>query len=84
MPRRVARLSRHQSPGLSASTSCERVLDDLELICTLWWAIISRPKTIDDIASQENVVQVLQKTLTSTNVRPCMLPPLLMPDPEAD
>jgi hypothetical protein len=36
---------------------------------TVVLAAPSRPKTIDDIASQENVVQVLQKTLTSTNVR---------------
>ncbi|KAL7416008.1 activator 1 41 kda subunit [Mrakia frigida] len=32
------------------------------------WVERYRPKTIDDIASQENVVAVLQKTLSSTNL----------------
>ncbi|CED82875.1 p-loop containing nucleoside triphosphate hydrolase protein [Phaffia rhodozyma] len=32
------------------------------------WVERYRPKTIDDVASQENVVAVLQKTLTSTNL----------------
>jgi len=29
---------------------------------------ISRPKTIDDVSSQENTVDVLRKALVSTNV----------------
>lgn len=31
-------------------------------------AMISRPKTIDDVSSQDNTVAVLRKALASTNV----------------
>ncbi|PAV24312.1 P-loop containing nucleoside triphosphate hydrolase [Pyrrhoderma noxium] len=32
------------------------------------WVEKYRPKTIDDVSSQEHIVAVLQKTLTSTNL----------------
>lgn len=37
---------------------------------------LSRPKTIDDVSSQEHTVAVLQKALASTNVSPPSVPDL--------